>query len=100
MKNDSIQRKLIVFGFLAIPVTLLLTFVYFAAARLVQFSFTDWNGISKKMNYIGFANYVEVLSNPEYLKIFLHNIAYLVCSIVQNIELHSVFYNSLSYKGK
>lgn len=84
MKGATTQKKLLVFCFLAIPVTLLLTFVYYAAARLLQYSFTDWNGISKTFNYIGFRNYKTVLTNPEYLTIFVHNFAYLVAGILQN----------------
>ncbi len=85
MKNTAMQKRILVFSFLAIPILLLVTFTYFAAARLLQFSFTDWNGISKNFDYVGFKNYIKVLTNPEYLKIFAHNFAYLFAGIIQNI---------------
>ena len=83
--NNSYEKKIIVFAFLAVPITLLIIFKYYAAARLFQYSFTDWNGIDKKMNYIGFANYAEIFTNPDNIKVFAHNLAYIISGIVQNI---------------
>ncbi|MCF7946922.1 MAG: sugar ABC transporter permease [Spirochaetia bacterium] len=40
------------FLFLLLPVT-----------RAVQYSFTDWNGISKGLNYIGLENYIEFFTS-------------------------------------
>lgn len=56
------QRLLILFGFLIIPVALLLTFSYYPAMSLFYFSFTDWSGVGWDMNWIGFENYKEI--NP------------------------------------
>ena len=85
MKNDKIRKNLLVFGFLLIPMILLFTFTYYSSARLIQLSFTDWNGISKTYNNVGLDNYIEVLTNVDNYKVFAHNLAYLIMGIIQNI---------------
>jgi multiple sugar transport system permease protein len=49
---------------------------------LVQLSFTDWNGYSKNIDYVGFENYIKVLSQPEYIAVFLNNFAYIISGFV------------------
>lgn len=79
------QRRLILFAFVTVPLLLLMTFAYYPAMELVRLSFTDWNGISANQNYIGWANYKEVFSNPDIFGVFRNNVAYFVVGIVQNI---------------
>ena len=50
----STQRKIILIGFLALPLALLALFTYYPAVRLVVQSFTDWDGISDSSRWIGF----------------------------------------------
>ncbi|MFF2481112.1 carbohydrate ABC transporter permease [Paenibacillus sp. NPDC058071] len=51
----------------SLPAVILYT-VFFAYAVIVgiQYSFTDWNGISKTYNYIGFDNYASLFRNPNF----------------------------------
>ena len=63
-------RYLILFGFLAIPVLLSLTFSYYPALSLLYYSLTDWSGLGWDMNFIGFDNYVEILRS---LKCSVHS---------------------------
>jgi raffinose/stachyose/melibiose transport system permease protein len=79
------QRKLILVGFLAIPLALLLLFTYYPAVRLVYLSFTDWDGISDASHWLGFENYKEVFRNPDLFGVFLHQIPYVIIGIIQNI---------------
>ncbi|MFD2670887.1 carbohydrate ABC transporter permease [Marinicrinis sediminis] len=79
------QRKWIIVTFTIIPLALLLTFSYYPAMELVRLSFTNWDGLSPDQDWIGWANYKEVFSNPEIFGVFKHNFAYFVVGIVQNI---------------
>ena len=84
MQRRRIQKNIFIFSALFIPMVLLFTFTYYASGRLLQLSFTSWNGISRDIEYVGFQNYIEILTNPENFKVFAHNFAYLVMGIVQS----------------
>lgn len=79
------QKRLIIFSFLLIPVALLLLFTYYPAAKLVYFSFTNWDGYSPEKPWVGLDNYREVFSNPDIFGVFAHNFAYFVMGLVQNV---------------
>lgn len=77
------QRYLILFGFLAIPVILSLTFSYYPALSLLYYSFTDWTGLGWNMNFIGFDNYAEIFTKPEVFRSLKNNLYYLIGGLVQ-----------------
>ncbi|WP_410771199.1 carbohydrate ABC transporter permease [Fontibacillus sp. BL9] len=79
------QKNIIIFTFLLIPVALLLLFTYYPAAKLVFFSFTDWDGYSPEKPWVGLDNYKEVFSNPDIFGVFTHNFAYFVMGLIQNV---------------
>ena len=70
------QKRLVVVSFLFIPVALLLLFLLYPSLRLLQFSLTDWNGMSKSFHYVGFDNYIEAFSNPDVWKALSNNFLY------------------------
>ncbi|QJD82249.1 carbohydrate ABC transporter permease [Cohnella herbarum] len=72
----SLQKKLVVVSFLFVPVALLLLFLLYPSLRLLQFSLTDWNGISKSFHYVGFENYIDAFSNPDVWKALTNNFLY------------------------
>ncbi|TYP74720.1 carbohydrate ABC transporter permease [Paenibacillus methanolicus] len=90
------QRKLILIGFLAIPLLLLGLLTYYPAVKLVYLSFTDWDGISSESMWLGFENYKEIFTNPDLFGVFLHQIPYALIGIIQNIVaiLFAVILNS------
>ncbi|OBZ17771.1 MULTISPECIES: carbohydrate ABC transporter permease [Bacillales] len=50
-----------------LPAVILYTlFFTYAVIIGIQYSFTDWNGISSSYNYVGFSNYVELWNNPNF----------------------------------
>ncbi|MFC4098890.1 carbohydrate ABC transporter permease [Paenibacillus xanthanilyticus] len=79
------QRKLILIGFLAIPLLLLGLLTYYPAIKLVYLSFTDWDGISSDSMWLGLENYKEIFTNPDLFGVFLHQIPYALIGIIQNI---------------
>lgn len=72
----SLQKRLVIVSFLFIPVALLLLFLLYPSLRLLQFSLTDWNGMSKSFSYVGFENYTNALTNPDVWKALTNNFLY------------------------
>lgn len=84
-KNLSykLQRKIIIFAFSLIPVTLLFTFAYLPVFNMFKISFTDWNGYSKSYDYIGFENYKTIFTDSKYFTVFKVSLYYFIGSFVQ-----------------
>lgn len=64
---------------------ILVVFVILFAVPLVQtliFSFTDFNGYSMNMNYVGWSNYQKVFSDPSTLQGLLFTVVYAVLQTV------------------
>ncbi|KRE71418.1 ABC transporter permease [Paenibacillus sp. Soil750] len=79
------QKITLILSFLIVPLTLLLTFTYYPALRLIYLSFTSWDGLTPVKTWVGFSNYKEIMGNREVFYIFLHNVAYFVGGILQNV---------------
>ncbi len=82
MSSKAKDRFLIV-GFLFIPMILLALFSYYPLAKLIQLSFTDWNGMSPDLHYIGTRNYSDILGQKELFSTFSNNMAYVLTAILQ-----------------
>lgn len=79
------QKITLILSFLIVPLTLLLTFTYYPAFRLIYLSFTSWDGLTPVKTWVGFSNYKEIMGNMEVFYVFLHNVAYFVGGILQNV---------------
>lgn len=78
------QRTQTIVLFLIVPLTLLCTFDLYPLFNLIRLSFTNWNGISPHYQYIGFANYYELLiENPKLLSPAVNSLYYLAGAGVQ-----------------
>jgi raffinose/stachyose/melibiose transport system permease protein len=82
MKSKT-KDRITVTGFLMIPVISLILFSYYPLYKLFQISFTDWNGISTDMKYVGFDNFADILGETKYLKTIGNNMAYVITAILQ-----------------
>jgi multiple sugar transport system permease protein len=69
--------------YLAPALALLVTFTFVPVARLISYSFTDWDGFSPDKHYVGFDNYVELFTRPELFDVFFVSLYYLAASCVQ-----------------
>lgn len=95
------QRWLILFGFLTIPVALLLTFSYYPALSLLYFSFTDWSGVGWDMKWVGFSNYLEIFTRPEIFGVFKVNAYYFIGGLLQTaIALYFAVVLNSKLKGR
>ncbi len=47
------------------------------------YSFTDWDGIKSNLEFVGFANYIKILTtDKEFLRAFLFTSGFTLCSVV------------------
>lgn len=57
----SLQKKVIIWSFLFIPVALMLLFLIYPTLQLFRYSITNWDGYSESLKYIGFDNYKKLI---------------------------------------
>ncbi|HOV62597.1 MAG TPA: sugar ABC transporter permease [Spirochaetia bacterium] len=48
----------------------------------IYFSMTDWNGVSNSVHFVGFKNFKNLFSSPDFLYSFLITVAYSLINIV------------------
>ncbi len=84
MKSRT-KDKIYIVGFLLIPMALLALFSYYPLMKLIQLSFTDWNGMSRDLKYIGIRNYQDIFSQKELFQTFGNNMAYVITALIQQI---------------
>ena len=65
-------------SFLAIPLLLYVVFVVSPYLQAVYISLTDWRGFSPNRNFIGFANYGELLGDGRFWRAMWHNALLLI----------------------
>lgn len=98
--NNLILRKKerkIIFLFLFFPLLLLILFGIVPIIYLVRYSFTSWNGLSEIKEFVGFKNYIKILTDPKYIQVFVNNIYYLISGLLQ-IAIALTFAIILSFK--
>lgn len=83
MNSWKMKKLVLIIGFLAIPLTLLITFTYLPFVDMVRYSFYKWNGTSPTMKFIGLKNYIQIFTRSEYLLVFKTSLYYFVGSVVQ-----------------
>lgn len=77
MMKERIKQK-VPFYLLMLPAVLLsMCIVLIPSMTTIGSSFTDWNGISKDMNFTGINNYVELLSNSTFMKALTNNVEWM-----------------------
>ncbi|MEK5262197.1 sugar ABC transporter permease [Paenibacillus sp. FSL L8-0663] len=93
----SKQRLAIIVAFSFIPLALLITFAYLPVINMFKYSFSDWNGYSKRLEYVGFENYIKIFTDPEYFSVFKVSLYYFVATFVQ-MGLALYFASILSFQ--
>lgn len=84
--NKKVKSKLINFSFL-LPVLFFFGFsVIIPFFSGLHIALTDWNGVSKELNYVGFKNFINIFSNKDILQPMQNTICYtLIATIAGNI---------------
>src|SRR4051812_32404718 len=62
--NNKAMKKWVNLLYVAPAVALFLLFSLFPLIRTFQYSFTDANGVNPNVNYIGFTNYINAITDP------------------------------------
>lgn len=95
------EEKRTSFLFLLIPTLILLVFTYYPAARLLELSFSDWNGMSQHYNYIGFKNYLKIFQDKSVIRAFANTLAYVGIAIIQTfLGLYFAIILTTNLKGR
>ena len=81
--NINKKEKQLISFFLFCPLLLLFTFGIYPIIAIIQYSFTSWNGLSPTKEYVGFANYVKILTDSSYIKVFLNSFIYFISGFIQ-----------------
>ncbi len=78
-RNLSIRQKQVVWawGFLAVPIVFYVSIRFYPTANAVILSFMDWNLLGDK-TWIGFENYVKLVQDPVFWKVFGNTFLYLI----------------------
>lgn len=95
------RRQSIIFSLFAVPQTIL--YILFFIAPIVGgifYSFTDYNGISKDLGFVGLANYRTVFSNSRFLKAVFFNIKYSALLVILILSMSLVLALILNSKIK
>ncbi|MFC1415055.1 carbohydrate ABC transporter permease [Streptacidiphilus cavernicola] len=85
--------------FLLLPLAFLIIFTYVPVARMIQYSFTDWDGVSPDSNLVGFQNYIDIFTRPQLFQVFFVSGYYVVASFVQ-LALALYFATVLSFNTR
>lgn len=93
------QKRLIIFLFSIIPVILLLVFSYYPLIKMLQYSLTNWDGVSPTKDFVGLQNYSKVLTDSDYFTVFKTSIYYFLATIPQ-LGIALLLATLLSFKIK
>jgi ABC-type glycerol-3-phosphate transport system permease component len=77
-KLPSLENTSFMLVFLGLPLAIYVIFVISPFVQAFYYSMTDWSGFSKKMNFVGLANYVTLTQDPVFIKAVLNSIVLVV----------------------
>ncbi len=102
INKERTNRNIFLFWFLAIPVLLMLVFTYYPAVKLVTYSFSDYDGLDKQLNFIGLRNWKQLFKDSDTMKTLFHSFYYIAGGLVQNALalLLAVILNNKLLKGR
>src|SRR5688572_31064855 len=73
-KLPSFENATFMLVFLGLPLLIYVVFVISPFVQAFYYSMTDWSGFSRTMNFVGFANYLALPSDPVFVKAVLNSI--------------------------
>ncbi|XCP85683.1 sugar ABC transporter permease [Roseburia hominis] len=80
--SRKVQKRLVIFTFMFVPLLLLLTFTYIPFAKMVQFSFYNMKYLGER-TFVGLKNYAEVFARKEIFGSLLVSLYYMAGGAVQ-----------------
>jgi ABC-type sugar transport system permease subunit len=89
--SATAQRRLVIVGFLIVPLTLLAVFSLYPFFQLIWFSLTDWNGLPPDKTFVGLDNYHRILIEDRALLRPLINSGYYFIGSLMQLALATYF---------
>lgn len=96
--SRKVQRRLVIFTFMFVPLLLLLVFTYIPFEEMVRFSFYDMKYLGAK-TFVGLDNYAEVFSKKDIFGSLLVSLYYMGGGVVQ-LALALFFASMMVFKVK
>lgn len=85
LKRYRREKAILITGFLAVPLFLLMLFTFYPIGVMLVNSFTEWNGLSGPEGFIGLDNYIRIFTTEKYRLVFNNVIYYLAAGLIQQI---------------
>ncbi len=96
--SRKVQRRLVIFTFLLVPLVLLFMFTYIPFAKMIQFSFYDMKYLGAR-TFVGLKNYAEVFDRKEIFGSLFNSLYYMGGGVVQ-LALALFFATMMVFKVK
>ncbi len=84
---SSWRRKLFIALFICPALLFILAFAYWPIISTFNYSFNSWNGISKEMTWVGFANYLRLVEDPNFYNAFKNNLLVITVSLLIQLPI-------------
>lgn len=82
-KARNRRRDALLFCLFVLPnVTIIAVFNYWPNIQSFYLSLTSWDFISPRPIFVGFKNYVDLLTDPEFGTVMINSLIYAACSVV------------------
>ena len=81
-KKINWKKELMDFSFLAPSLILFLFIILVPLVRGVQYTFTNWDGLMPKLNYVGLKNYITVIHDKDLSQPFCNTILFTLVTVV------------------
>ncbi|MDO5662502.1 MAG: sugar ABC transporter permease [Brachybacterium sp.] len=81
------QRALFFLLFLGVPLTVYIVFVVSPFLQAFYYSMTDWRGLARAPQFIGFDNYTRLFNDPVFRRAVLNNMIYMIVLPTVTISL-------------
>ena len=96
--SRKVQRRLVIFTFLFVPLLLLAVFTYVPFLKMIQFSFYNMKYLGAR-TFVGLKNYAEVFERKEIFGSLFNSLYYMAGGVVQ-LALALFFATMMVFKVK
>lgn len=86
-RKEKRKRSLVIFSFMFLALFVYTLFILYPILNTFIYSFTDWNGVESNKEFVGFANYAELFSDPTFMAAVKNNFFLVAVSVFVQIPL-------------
>lgn len=91
LSSARAQRRMVIMGFLVVPLSMLAIFSLYPFLQLIWFSMTDWDGLSPVLEFVGLDNYRRIFNEDRVLLLPLVNSLYYFIGSMLQLALATYF---------